>query len=569
MKEAFLKTPGITNVNIRRCLRLFVLFALIIALPIESHAGAKRVGILPLKINAEQNLSFLRDGIQSMLSSRLSWDDKIIVSGLEETAAALATVEDPLDERKVRMIGNRLTVDYVLFGSLTLLGNSMSIDVKVVDLTGDAPVRSFFKQSSDMDGIIPQVSRLAEEINEKVFGRISARQPLPGKTIKERSSIHAHPEQLMSGKPVDAEPQPIRAQENKHDVPPAAAVPMVQRSTGPSAQFWKSRGLDMRIRGLALGDVDGDGKIETVVISSQKLIVYRLDDRRFYKTGEIEGKRYQQYVAVDVADINQNRRSEIFVTVLNSNSGGLESFVLEWNGNSFIPITGLERWYFRVQNDPKRGLILLGQRRSHGSLFGSNVHELTWSSNGYISQQKVRLPGGVNIFEFARGNLLNNDSEAILTFDDEDHLRIYSLNSQQQWKSDDRYSGSEQYLERVDNPERLTYLPHRLLLTDLNGDGKIEVILVNNQGTTGRYFKRYRRYNSGLFESLSWDGLGLSPAWQTRKISGYISDYALQDIDNDGRLELVAAIVSQRGNLIKRARSSIIAFDMESLIPAR
>ena len=559
-----MKTTGITHSNTRQGLKFLVLFTLVITFPIVSHAGAKRVGILPLKINAEQNLSFLRDGIQAMLSSRLSWDDKITVSGLEETAAALATIEEPLDERKARAVGNLLSVDYVLFGSLTLIGNSMSIDVKVVDLVEDAPVRSFFKQSSGMDSVIPEIDRLAGEINGKVFGRFSALKPPPGKAVKEQSSIYAHPEQLLSGTSVDTEPQPIRARESRRDIPPAAPAPIAHPSIGPSAPFWKSQELDMRIRGLALGDVDGDGKIETVVISSQKLLVYRMEGRRFYGLDEIEGKGHQQFIALDAADINQNKRAEIFVTVLNSNTNGLESFVLEWDGSRLTTISESEKWYFRVQNDPKRGPLLFGQKRSPSSLFRPSVHELSWSDNTYVSRKEVRLPGKINIFEFSRGNLLNDNSEATLILDEENHLRIYR-NGQQRWKSDGLYSGSEHYLEHGDDSEKLTYLPHRLLLTDLNGDGITEVILVNNQGTTGRYFKRYRRYSSGHFESLSWDGLGLSPGWQTHKLSGYISDYAVQDIDNDGRPELVAAVVSQRGNLIRRARSSVIAFDIESL----
>jgi TolB-like protein len=571
-----LKTTYTTHDYTRRCLKILVLFTLILSLPVLSHAVAKRVTILPFKINAEKDLSFLGDGILSMLSSRISWNDRVTVSDPGETATALKAIVPPLNESTARDIGNRLAADYVLFGSLTFLGKGMSIDVKVVDLSGDMTVHSFFKQSSDMDDIIPQINHLAEEINGKVFGKITAIQQ-PRKGVDKQSTLYTHPEQLMSGEAVDAQSQPVPAQQSKQAVPPARPAPMAPSVIGPTAQFWKSNGLDMRIRGLSLGDVTGDGKIETVVVSSQKLIVYRLDDRRFHKIEEIEGKKHLQYIAVDVADINQNNHAEIFVTALNANSGNLESFVLEWTGSNLVPITGIEKWYFRVQNDLKRGPLLLGQKRSHGDLFHGNVYELVWRGGAYQPQQKVQLPKGVNLFEFARGDVLSNGSSTTLVLADDDHLRVYSPSGEQQWESADPYSGSEHYLERTDNPEELgtdnpeelVYLPHRLLLADLNGDGEIEVILVNNQRSTGRYFKRFRRFKSGQIESLSWDGLGLTSRWQTRKLSGYISDYALQDIDNDGKVELVAAIVSQRGNLMKRAKSSIIAFDIESLNPGK
>jgi hypothetical protein len=67
---------------------------------------------------------------------------------------------------------------------------------------------------------------------------------------------------------------------------------------------------------------------------------------------------------------------------------------------------------------------------------------------------------------------------------------------------------------------------------------------------------------------LSWDGLGLAENWRTRKISGYVSDFAIADFDNDNQDELVIAVVMNKGvSVISKAKSTIIGYDLTVKAP--
>jgi hypothetical protein len=46
--------------------------------------------------------------------------------------------------------------------------------------------------------------------------------------------------------------------------------------------------------------------------------------------------------------------------------------------------------------------------------------------------------------------------------------------------------------------------------------------------------------------------------WKTREISGYISDYALADIDNDGKDDLVISVVAQNDSAFGDSKSFIV-----------
>jgi hypothetical protein len=425
----------------------------------------------------------------------------------------------------------------------------------MVDVSGHKPPLVFFNQSQGMDEVIPKINLFTTDINTKVFGRKAA-QPAPPAASgpPESTSIYAHPERRLAGGMMEpgidtGSPSPF----------------VITRQSGETAGFWKSRNLKIELKGLALGDVDGDGRIETILITNQKIFVYRSENKKFLKIKEISGERHQQFVAVDAADIKKDGRAEIFVTCLNTNSNTLESFVLEWAGQDFVTVAKDQNWYYRVQTDPELGPVLLGQKRGHADLFTKGIYEIAWSQGGYVAQSTTGLRGAKSVFGFARGDLMHNGSQMVLALDAEDYLRLYTPSGSQEWKSDERYGGSENFLalsNEKGGERRRLYLSHRIFVTDLDRDGKSEVVVVKNHTSTGRVFKRYRRYSGVQFESLTWNGLGLAPSWYTRKISGYSSDYALGDFNNDGQIELVATIVSRREAPFQKAKSAVIAYDL-------
>jgi len=131
------------------------IFALIFFIfPISVFAAAKTVAILPFKVNAEKDMSFLRDGIYDMLASRLYKEDEVEVLSRQKVEKALASASGGVTEANARDLGKQLGVDFMLFGSLTVLGNSISVDSKMVDVTGAKPTMSFFEQSEDAGGIV-------------------------------------------------------------------------------------------------------------------------------------------------------------------------------------------------------------------------------------------------------------------------------------------------------------------------------------------------------------------------------------------------------------------------------
>ena len=135
-----------------------------------------------------------------------------------------------------------------------------------------------------------------------------------------------------------------------------------------------------------------------------------------------------------------------------------------------------------------------------------------------------------------------------------------------------RDSQKEGYIYADPMPTDLFWLSQRILLVDINGNGHNAVIVVQNADVTGGLMQRSRIFRQGRFECLVWDNAGLAAIWRTRKFSGLISDYNLGDFDNDGRNELVFAVVKRLGDPVTGDKKTyIVSWDpyrKEQQLPA-
>jgi TolB-like protein len=542
-------------VNIRWS-RILLVVTGVLALVAGPAAGqsARKVLILPFTINAEKDLSFLRRGIQDMLTTRLTQPGEVEPMGREVGEQAASGVSE-INNPTAISLGKRLDADYVVFGSLTLFGSSVSTDARVVDVDAGTAVYTFNETGGSEGDVINHINRFAAEANRQVFGQDAApgAQTAAAPTRDPVEESRMHPEKLWTGR-MTTESEGGEREE-----------------TSGLGSLWRSQPMRAVIRGLSVGDVDGDGTTEVVFVDDRTVHIYRIQNDRLLRVDTLESDVNTRHLAVDVADINGNGRAEIFVTALFEAHRSLRSFVLEWDGQSFNRILTDQPWYLRVLNTPDRGMILMGQRRTPDDHFIGGVDELQYRRDGFTAVSPQVLPGWVTIFGFNYGNVTGDGREIVAAFSERDRLRLVTREGETIWESRDRYGQTTTYVEVPEEAASSVgdytemdrqYLPARVLMHDVNGDGQAEVIVPNNEDAAG-LFQGMRILKGGHMVALSWDKLGLQPQWRTREAGGYASDAELYDTDNDGRMELVYAIVRQSDSVITEPRSFIVVQEIQ------
>jgi TolB-like protein len=555
--------------TVKKTVFLFIITIIIFSFGVVVNIAAAdpvKVLILPFTINSDKDLSFLRKGVADMLSSRLALKDQIVVIDKTDSALKQEQLPEEIDADTALAVGERTRSNYVLFGSLTVFGDTISTDARFFDVGQKQPVLTFSELGNTQGEVISHINLLASRIKEEVFGQktIAAQPPPPPTSAAKKSEdvSRTHPEKLLDR----ASGEAAIISEDVSEAREAAAV------------LWKTHRFKAEIKGMALGDVDGDTKNEIVFISKNVIFIYRYTDGRFGKIAEIQGETVNTYIGIDVADINDNGRSEIFVTNL-SDDNRIRSFVLEWNGTEFKTVVETENWHYRVINASDRGRrILLGQKGGFEEIFLGRIHELIWENGRYVSADKERLPRRMNVYGFTYGDVLANGQESVLALTRNGTLRILDSSGNEEWTSSDTYGGSNIYLLSPADKKAATrpgyrtdpsagkgiYLQQRIFVADLDEDKKKEVIVVKNHDAVSGALMRYRSYSGGHFEALVWDNVGFRKKWKTRKFSGYISDYDVGDFYNNGTDELVFALVVKTDSVFKEPRSHIVTLRLKN-----
>lgn len=519
----------------------------------------KQVLVLPLTMNSAEDLTFLQRGIADMLSTRLTFENQVRVLDRETAFQAIAGLTGPVNLQTAVDLGRKASADYVVYGSVTVFGEAISTDARFAETAGQKDLVTFNQAGTSPSDAISHINQFAAQVNDTVFGRKTVAYQQPAAQAPQGTDSRMHPDLLWSQEQGTIESGAFFAGEK----------PLM-------GKIWRSHAFSNVISGMAVGDVTGNGQNETVFLADQTLFVYRLSGGKFAKIAELPFKGEQHFLGVDVADANGNGKAEIFVTRYSTRTNRLNSFVLEWDKSALVRIADKQGWYFRVTEVPDRGPVLFGQKRGMSDVFQPGIYELEYRQGDYVELDRAPVPRSVSVFGFALGDALNSGRMAVVSFTRDDLIRIFDDTGEEQWTSADAYGGSMAYIDTRNAStgsigaykefER-TYLSPRLFIHDADEDGKNEVIAVKNREATNRLLSRLRIFKAGHIECMEWNELGMRLKWKTQEVPGYISDYAIADMDNDGKPELVFSVVSKTGTALTDSRSFIASQQFQAAQP--
>jgi hypothetical protein len=220
---------------------------------------------------------------------------------------------------------------------------------------------------------------------------------------------------------------------------------------------------------------------------------------------------------------------------------------------------------------------LVGQAKGASRLFQRNeVHEMVVGAGGELELgSMLNLPQHTNIFNFVF--MPEGLDYKPIIIDSSDRMRVHSRDGQVLATTDESYAQSGIMLEWHNtkpgmgrskekfNSEESYYVPMRMYATDLEKDGKTEIIVARSLSVAAQFFERYRSFPQGEIQSLVWDGVGMSLQWKTRTIKGTIADYGLADVTGDGKTDLYVLVNSHTGALgLDNRRAMVLIYSLET-----
>jgi TolB-like protein len=542
---------------------------------------AKTVAVLPFAMHAPESMAYMQNGLRDMLASRLAANAGVTIT---ENAKIDGLLKEPgrvLQQQEAEELALKLAVDYVVSGSLTSLGGSMSIDAKVFPADRASEPQSFYASAPKENAVIAAITMLAWDIAEKVF---SAERP-----------AHTMPARIAQPTPATPADDPMIAFRTEHPDKAYKTHGSVYGTGSPIMMtrsqvggFTKTQNLDYHLRSMDVGDVDGDGQLDVVMGDTQNVYVYRMINNRLVELGSAEMPARSKIHAISLGDINENGRAEIYVSAADDFLP--HSWAYEWDGSSLTIMLEDVPWYIKILRVPDEAPVLVGQRGGQSTLLRAGIFRLMKSGTKVMPEQRIVMPDYVNLFDFAMADVTGDGAREIIGINKANRMYVVRPHGSVLWVSDEYYSGTSRYIgedydlvgrtgtdqdsthtSNVDTSEpgsgKRTYIPSRIIVMDVTNDGIADVILNKNPSTSIKYFENYKVYKTGEIHAMTWNGIGLTGVWQTKKIDGYIPDFQLLSLpDEKNKAKLFVGLVLSRGwssSFSNTGESTILSYPIE------
>ena len=506
--------------------------------------------VAPFVIQGPQGFSYLERSIPQMLTSRLYWKDRVEPARSEMPANIKAVSAEDAAEK----LRQQFKADYVVWGTITIVENDCSLDVRVRHKSGKVWPQV---REAKAPQLIAAITGVSDQINREVFSRpTSAANLSAGSAAAGGGRINQ-----MNPDIVINETSPKEVYLNPQFRYSGASVEDDSRL--------RSQALNYASIGMEVVDSDGDGKNEIFILAEHALRAYTFTQGKLNPLGEFTFPMNGQCLSVRSLP-HPSGKAWLIVNAVDS-GGQPAASVLTFSGGSFREEMRNIKYYLNVVRvAPNFMPLLIGQEAQPPRLFKAGISEMIRQGDRLVPSKRISLPPDANVFNFTYlpGGRGERDSDKLIVLSGDEHLRVYNSAGSRLSETSERYSGSALGLEiAVAMPglgqddvtiPTVFYIPMRMLAIDLERDGNWELLVNRPISTASQIFDRYRFFPQSEIHSLFWDGVGLNLQWKTRRIKGSMVDYVIADANNDGIPDLVTCINTHPGALGVSARKTML-----------
>jgi hypothetical protein len=476
-------------------------------------------------------------------------------------------------------IGKKLHADYILVGSITKIGTNASLDTRLIETANPDNTSPFFIQSLGLNDMLPQLTTFGETVRKTILG-----EPAPNtaeitspSTAQPASPVKQPPpaEAQKAEAPSDADPEAEEDAEYQTVVQPRATK---QPPLFESTPYYSNAIPGESLHCVTSGDLDGDGKGELLIAGKNNILIYQWIAAGLKLRDEIKGAPGDHLVHIDIDDTDRNGRDELFVSSVGETTPNFfapNSYVLEMKDNTYNKIEKAQQWIFRIYQPPGKREIILGQTAGQSNPFANQIYSFSWKNGRLMMRKEFLIPESLNLYSFAQGDI-NNDSrleyiafyKGLLSFDYQ--LCIFSSLGRMIWRDQQLKLGGEvnDYHKLMFNNDmrEKEFLPMRVLCDDFNKDGRLDIITARNSTKGNLITEKLTRYNQGEVLCVHWDGYDLAPNWSSGMMDGYVTDYGVFDLDGDNKQEIYIVSVKDSG-LLKKGGNTLTVFKQNSPSP--
>jgi hypothetical protein len=254
--------------------------AILITFPFFSAAlgSEKKVVILPLALYADPGKAYLRQGIKSMLASRLPGEG-VQVMGDQALAPFLREGEENggiTSPERAGELAELVKADYAVFGSITGTGTGYSLDLSILDRTQEQPRVTNVSEAVTEDQLISKMADVVYDFRAVVAGTDIRRQAVAAPEAEGGTGLFSSPSK-------------------------------------EALQFKPAGRISLRVAVMSfdMGDLDGDGNEELIVLSRESLQIFKKKELSYELKDTLKARVGEEFLKVGVADLDKDWKADI------------------------------------------------------------------------------------------------------------------------------------------------------------------------------------------------------------------------------------------------------------------
>ncbi len=331
---------------------------------------------------------------------------------------------------------------------------------------------------------------------------------------------------------------------------PVAPVPSV-RPGEAALRAPRTRGasLPFVVTGMAVADFDGAGKPQ-IVLSDEKifrLYAYPAAENKVLAEGEIPGTG-ARILSLESADMDGDKKAELFVSVYNEQLHRLETSVFKLDGAKWAKVADLA-FLVRSHQNAKGARVIATQQIQDDKTFPFGaVYPLVYQDGKYIQGRPKLNPKRADwLYGFSYAQLDAAGEPAALYLTNVNSLRAQFDNGH--WRSEESFGQSPTRVRWYD--KLFEFNPAMVSTYDAKGFDKLYII--RNLAMLGGLANPFGLFNGGELHAKTWTGVAFETAWKA-ELGGSSPGFALTEPEA-GRKELVVAVAGSTG------KSAVWTFD--------
>jgi hypothetical protein len=192
------------------------------------------------------------------------------------------------------------------------------------------------------------------------------------------------------------------------------------------------------------------------------------------------------------------------------------------------------------------------------------VLQLSWNGSEYADSGAADPAGIPDIFSFTRADVMGKGTPQTLTIDRDGYLSVSTQAGETLWTSQESFGSTDTFLaggstDKEYESSSSIYINSRIMVLGTPREGRLpEILLPVNFDLSRGMLKRFRKFTSGHITAMAWNNAGMVKLWDSTTVDGYIADWGLEDMDGDGRPEIVYVNVYETGRIFKSKASVVV-----------